>query len=148
MKKLNYLLVCLFLSMTVFVGCKSDDGGDPEPSAEQKALEALQGTWDVTDVKKDDTQSLLEDYDNMTMTISANKTITTPNAPSGSVFPTGSFTFVEGSNFKKIKVAGVEVDINSSNDKLVAVFNKESDGGNGSKIKAVEGKYRFEFSKK
>lgn len=145
MKKINYLLVCLFLSMTVFVGCKSDDGGDPEPSAEQQALEALQGTWKVTDAKKDNVD--LDGYSNMTMTISSNKTISTPNAPTGSVFPTGSFIFVEGSNFKKIKVDGVDVELTVGSSSLVAKFKLDEDGNNAARVAGLEGSYTFTFGK-
>ena len=145
MKKINYLLVCLFLSMTVFVGCKSDDGGDPEPSAEQQALEALQGTWKVTDAKKGNVD--LDGYSNMTMTISANKTISASNAPSGSVFPTGSFTFVEGSNFKKIKVDGVDVELTVGSSSLVAKFKLDEEGNNAARVAGLEGSYTFTFGK-
>ncbi len=144
MKKINYLLVCLFLSMTVFVGCKSDDGGDPEPSAEQKALEALQGAWEVTDAKKDNVA--LDGYDAMTMTIS-NKTINTTGAPSGSIFPTGSFTFVDA-NFKKIKVKGVDVELTPGGNSLVAKFKLDEDGNNAARVTGLDGSYTFTFSKK
>lgn len=144
MKKFNYLLVCLFLSMTVFVGCKSDDGGDPEPTAEEKALEPLVGTWKVKDAKKDNVD--LDGYGDMTLTISPNKTISTANAPSGTVFPTGSFTFVEGSNFKKIKVKDIVVDL-TVNDGLVAKFNLDEEGNNAGRVAGLEGSYTFTFEK-
>lgn len=148
MKKINYLLVCLFLSMTVFVGCKSDDGGDPEPSAEQQALEALLGTWDVTDAKKDNVD--LDGYSNMTMTISSNKTISTSNgpSPSESVFPTGSFTFVEGSNFKKIKVKDVDVQLEYDATTLEARFKLDEEGNNAARVAGLDGSYIFKFKKK
>lgn len=145
MKKFNYLLVCLFLSMTVFVGCKSDDGGDPEPTAEEKALEPLVGTWKVKDAKKDNVD--LDGYGDMTLTISSNKTISTANAPSGTVFPTGSFTFVEGSNFKKIKVDGVDVELTSGSSSLVAKFKLDEEGNNVARVTGLEGSYTFTFEK-
>lgn len=145
MKKLNYLLVCLFLSMTVFVGCKSDNGGDPEPTAEQQALEALQGTWKVTDAQRDN--SPLEGYENMTMTISSNKTLSTAGGPSGSIFPTGSFTFIENSNFKKIRVDNVDVELTAGGDSLVAKFKLDVDGHNAARIAGLDGSYTFKFSK-
>lgn len=145
MKKINYLLVCLFLSMTVFVGCKSDDGGDPEPSAEEKALEALQGTWEVANAQKDNVA--LDGYEDMTMTIS-NKTISTSGAPGVSVFPKGSFTFVEGSNFKKIRVDGVDVDLTTGSNSLVAKFSLDAEGNNAARVAGLEGSYTFTFNKK
>lgn len=129
----------------MFVGCKSDDGGDPEPSAEQKALEALQGTWKVTDAKKDNVD--LDGYSNMTMTISSNKTISTANAPSGSVFPIGSFTFVEGSDFEKIKVKDVDIQLVYDATTLEARFKLDEEGNNAARVAGLEGDYIFKFGK-
>lgn len=152
MKKINYLLLCFVLSVVVFSGCKSDDGGSTPPNPEQDALNMLQGTWDVTAATRDQT-SILDDYSDLSVTIS-NKTITEDGAPSTSIFPTGSFTFKEGSDYKVIIVndsgqGPVEVNLTgSSATQLSTSFSLDEDGrDNSAKILLLDGAYVFKFGK-
>lgn len=147
MKRINYLFFCLLLCAAFVVGCKSDDGGDPDPeqTEEEKALAELQGTWDVTTAKRDGTD--LEGYSDMTLTISNKNISTSGQTADPSVFPTGSFTFVEGADFKKIDVNGVIVTLAASSDKLTTKFDLNDEGDNASRVLGLAGSYTFTFSK-
>lgn len=131
--------------MAVVVGCKSDDGGSPEPSAEEKAVADLQGKWEVTSAKRDNDN--LDGYDDMVLTVS-NKSFATAGATaSPSVFPTGSFTFVEGSDFKKISVGGKTVTLTVNGDKLNASFKLDDEGNDAARVTGLDGSYSFDFEK-
>lgn len=145
MKKINYLFICLLLSAAVVVGCKSDDGGEPGTSPEEKAVADLQGKWEVTSAKRDNSD--LEGYDNMVLTVS-NKSLATAGATaSPSVFPTGSFTFVEGSDYKKITVDGITVTLTANGENLNASFKLDDEGNNAARVQGLDGSYAFTFKK-
>lgn len=141
MKKVNYYFFCLLFTVALMAGCKSDDGGGPNP--EQDALAKLQGTWALTDAKKD--SSPYSGYEDMKLTIS-NKSITASGAPNNSIFPTGAFEFAEG-GYNAIVVDGINVALNVSETTLRTSFSLNEDGSNASRVAIVEGNYVFTFEK-
>lgn len=147
MKKINYLFICLFLSVAVVVGCKSDDGGNPP--AEEGNLAKLDGSWKVSTAKRDGTD--LPEYEDMTLTISkSNKTFATSGGPSGdaNVFPKGSFTD-EGNDYSKVKVGpnNIIVSLTPGASSLTASFKLDSEGGNAARVLGLDGSYTFTFTK-
>lgn len=141
MKKVNYYFFCLFFTVAVLAGCKKDDGGGPTP--EEAALAKLQGTWALTDVKKDNAP--INGYEDMKLTIT-NKSIVASGTPDNSVFPTGAFTFEEG-DYSTIVVDGINVSLNVTDTTLRTSFSLNEDGSNASRVAVVEGDYVFTFTK-
>lgn len=144
MKKINYLFFCLFISVALLASCKSDDGGGDGPTAEEAALAKLQGTWNLTNAMRD-VSNITADYTNMKLVING-KNLSTTGAPSESVFPTGTFTFV-GTNYNEIIVDGIEVTLAATDANLVTSFSLNQDGSNAGRVTVVEGDYQFSFMK-
>ena len=144
MKKINYLFCCLFLSVAILTSCGSDDGGGG-PTAEEAAVAKLQGSWEVTEAKRD-TENLTEDYMDMVVVIDG-KNISATGEPSTSVFPTGNFTF-DGDNYNKILVDGINVALNVTDTNLTTSFALDEEGNDASsRVTVVQGSYRFTFAK-
>jgi hypothetical protein len=142
MKKVNYYFFCLLFTVALIAGCKKDDGGGPTP--EEAALAKLQGTWVLSDVKKDNAP--INGYEDMKLTIT-NKSIAASGTPDNSVFPTGAFTFEEG-DYNTIVVDGINVRlVNITDTNLTTSFSLNEDGSNASRVAIVQGNYVFTFTK-
>lgn len=144
MKKINFVNLCMIAWAISFsiVSCKSDDdgGGDPKQNAEKEALEKYSGEWEAVSVTKDGAN--YEGYEDFVLKISEDKKFQASGDPN-SVFPTGSFQFIEGSDYKKVICNGVEVSLTASGNNLVASFSREQEGSSAGRIQGIAGNYKF-----
>lgn len=152
MKKLTTAFALLFLAgMIVLSGCKKKTKPE-EKTAEELRIEALTGTWIVSEVTLDNSD-VTSDWPSFAVTF-GNKTYTTDNSFNTNVWPaSGSYTF---------DMAGTEVDVNtmlrsgngadleialnlSSNSSLTMSFNYDTN--THGRLKGTDGAWTFRMTK-
>ncbi len=93
--KYNYIL---FISILLFtVSCKKKNS---DPSLQEQALNQLQGSWTVVEVRKDDT--IITDFQDFTITFTNSEFSTTNGSP---VWPSAaSFVFADEQTITNLRL--------------------------------------------
>jgi len=124
MNKLKFTSLALLLGLIVFSSC--DNGGDPEPSAEEKQTTLLAQVWKVGTAASDVTLDGADEIGNwggFTVTFNANGSYTTTNTSRGreDVWPsTGSWEF-KGKGTDAVDVNTIIRDADSNNETSVSI---------------------------
>jgi hypothetical protein len=129
--------------LLVVSACSKDEAG---PTAEEKFLADLEGTWQVSDVTLDN-EDVSEEFDGMAVSFSEEQTFTVTN-PVGNIWPaTGLFELQEttGDLFDLMRDDEVVMSVDELTDNsLVISFEFDSAPG---RLKGLAGEYTFTFTK-
>lgn len=144
-------ILIILLAVATLVACDKEH----EPTAEELQLRKLEGTWSVTDVKKDDVVSA--EYGDFQLTLSGSLdagtfTYATSGRPETSPWPAGgSWAFGSTITSQVIRDAGsvdeliMNYSVNGST--LILEFDFSGDGYTNNRVNSPEGQWKFTLDK-
>ena len=145
MNRFTYLLSFFALvALILFSACNPEE---PEKSDEEKQLEALAGTWNVTDVTLDGTVDT--GFNNMVLTLTSSKGYSTSGGDFSPVWASsGTFEFKADTKGEVIvRDDAVEIAISNLSGTNMTMSFEYQDAGIGCRSKGICGTYVFNFEK-
>jgi len=129
--------------LLVVSACSNDEAG---PTAEEKFLASLGGTWQVSNVILDN-DNVSDEFDGLALSFTEEQTFTVTN-PVGNIWPaSGLFELQEttGDIFDLVRDDGVVMSVDQlTENSLVISFAFDSAPG---RLKGLAGEYTFTFTK-
>ncbi|MCF6360327.1 MAG: hypothetical protein L3J29_06130 [Cyclobacteriaceae bacterium] len=124
MKKLKITSMALLLGLAVISSC--DNGGDPEPTAEEKQTALLAQTWkagtDASDITLDGNNEI-GSWDGFTVTFNAAGSYTATNVSQGreDVWPTQGSWAYKNAGTESVDVNTIIRDAGGNNETIIAI---------------------------